>query len=183
MVTILLECGMRIGELCAMPLDCLICDDKHEWYLRFYQMKGKQEYVIPLVDKTVIGTIQAQQEEIHAAWGQSCAYLFPSPQSPLRPHKQQSFRRALNMWAIEHHICDRNAKVWRFQAHQFRHTVGMRLLNNDVPLDVISRLLGHHSLTMTQVYASVRGARLREVLERASLKRRTVNYRGTGRQG
>jgi integrase len=46
MVTILLECGMRIGELCVMPLDCLICDDKHEWYLHFYQMKGKQEHVI-----------------------------------------------------------------------------------------------------------------------------------------
>jgi integrase/recombinase XerD len=178
MVTILLECGMRIGELCAMSLDCLICDDKHEWYLRFYQMKGKQEHVIPLVDKTVIGTIQAQQEEIRAVWGQTCPYLFPSPQSPLRPHKQQSFRRAINMWAVEHNICDRNKKVWRFQAHQFRHTVGMRLLNNDVPLDVISRLLGHHSLTMTQVYASVRGARLREVLERATLKRRTVDYRG-----
>lgn len=178
MVTILLECGMRISELCTLPPDCLICDDKHEWYLRLYQMKGKQEHVIPLVDTKVIGTIQAQQEEIRAAWGHTCPYLFPSPQSSLRPYQQQAFRRALNLWALEHNICDRNQKVWRFQAHQFRHTVGMRLLNEDVPLDVISRLLGHHSLTMTQVYASVRGARLREVLERVFFKRRTVNYRG-----
>ncbi len=178
MVTILLECGMRISELCTLPLDCLICDDKHEWYLRFYQMKGKQEHVIPLVENKVIGTIQAQQEEMRAVWGHACPYLFASSHSPLRPHQQQSFRRSLNRWAMEQNICDRNKKLWRFQAHQFRHTVGMRLLNEDVPLDVISRLLGHHSLTMTQVYASVRGARLREVLERASLKRRTVNYRG-----
>jgi integrase len=47
MVTILLECGLRISELCTLPFDCLICDDKHEWYLKFYQMKLKQEHVIP----------------------------------------------------------------------------------------------------------------------------------------
>ena len=47
MVTILLECGLRISELCMLHFDCLICDDKHEWYLKFYQMKLKQEHVDP----------------------------------------------------------------------------------------------------------------------------------------
>ena len=61
MVTILLECGMRISELCSLPLDCLINDNKHHWYLRSYQMKSKQEHLIPLVNDTVVGAIQAQQ--------------------------------------------------------------------------------------------------------------------------
>src|SRR5437667_2957000 len=47
MVTILLECGMRINELLALPLDCLIHDDRHDWYLRFYQSKSYKEQVIP----------------------------------------------------------------------------------------------------------------------------------------
>src|SRR5258708_5430990 len=38
MVTILLECGLRISELCTLPFDCLVCDDKHEWYLKFSQI-------------------------------------------------------------------------------------------------------------------------------------------------
>ncbi|MGZ3624470.1 MAG: tyrosine-type recombinase/integrase, partial [Ktedonobacteraceae bacterium] len=61
MVTILLEVGMRINELCALELSCLICDDKHDWYLRFYQSKSQKEHVVPLVDEQVI---QAQQQEI-----------------------------------------------------------------------------------------------------------------------
>ncbi len=61
MVTILLECGLRINELCQLPLDSLINDDKHQWYLRIYQSKLHQEHIIPLIDETVVEVIQAQQ--------------------------------------------------------------------------------------------------------------------------
>jgi integrase/recombinase XerD len=178
MVVILLECGMRINELCSLPLDCLIRDDRHDWYLRFYQSKSHREQVIPLVDEKVIGTIQAQQEEIRAQWGQTCPYLFPSPRSHLRPYQQMTFSIALNAWAVKQEIKDRTGKLYHFTAHQFRHTVGMRLINENVPLEVISRLLGHRSLRMTQVYARVRDAELRRELERVARKRKTVNYQG-----
>ena len=179
MVTILLECGMRICELYALPLDCLICDDKYEWYLRSYQSKLHQEHVIPLVDDTVVGVIQAQQEETRTQWGGSCPYLFPRPKSrtPL-PFMQDNFREALNKWAVEKKIQDRNEKLWRFQSHQFRHTVGMRLINEDVPLEVIRRLFGHHSLHMTARYAQIKETKLRQALERVARSRKTVNYQG-----
>src|SRR5579875_3954271 len=77
MVALLLSVGLRVSELCQLPLDCLICDDKHEWYLRFYQSKTRRELVIPLVEEEVIGAIQVQQQEIRARWGEACAYLFP----------------------------------------------------------------------------------------------------------
>ena len=178
MVTILLECGMRINELCSLPLDCLIRDDRHDWYLRFYQSKSHKEQVIPLVDEKVIGTLQAQQEEIRLQWGQVCPYLFPSPRSHLCPYQQTAFTYALNAWAVKHEIKDRTEKLYHFTAHQFRHTVGMHLMNEDVPLEVISRLLGHRSLSMTQVYARKRDAELRKDLERAARKSKTVNYQG-----
>src|SRR5258706_15875208 len=54
----------------------------------------------------------------------------------------------------------------------------MRLINADVPLEVISRLLGHRSLEPTRIYANQRAKKLREVLERVHRKRRTVNDRG-----
>lgn len=86
MVTILLECGLRIGELCLLPLDCLICDDKHEWYLRLYQRKFSKEHIIPLVDEKVVEIIQAQQQEMRNRWGNTCFYLFPSPTSHTKPY-------------------------------------------------------------------------------------------------
>lgn len=182
MVTVLLECGLRLMEVCTLTLDCLICDDKHEWYLQCYQAKSKKEHIIPLVDDVVIGAIQAQQQEIRARWGKKCPYLFPSRHSvhrpTPRPFQQTTFCDLLNEWAVKSNIKDRNGVLWRFQSHQFRHTVGMRLINEDVSLETISRLFGHNSLTMTQRYARKRKEELRKELERVHRKRKTVDYQG-----
>lgn len=178
MVIILLECGLRVGELCALPSNCLICDDRHEWYLRFYQPKLSQEHIIPLVDEKVVGAIQAQQQEIRARLGNDCSYLFPNPRFSHLPCKETAFAWAINKWAVEHEIRDSSGKLWRFQSHQFRHTLSMRLINEDVPLEVISRLLGHRSLTMTQVYARIKDKKMRADLERAARTRKTVDFQG-----
>jgi len=182
MVTILLECGLRISELCTLPFDCLMCDDKHEWYLRFYQIKLKQEHVIPLVNETVVAVIQAQQEDTRTQWGDRSPYLFTRPLKRARgqplPFVRLTFANRLNRWALEKNIRDRQGRLYRLQSHQFRHTVGMRLINDDVPLEVIRRLFGHHTMRMTQVYARMRAAKVREALERAALSRKTVNAAG-----
>jgi hypothetical protein len=176
MVVILLECGLRVGELCTLTPDCLICDDKHEWYLRFYQRKAKKEHIIPLVNEQVIAVIQAQQQEIRNQYGAGWPWLFPRPRQPRQAYRQNIFANILNTWALEQEIRDRNGNLWRFQSHQFRHTVGMRLINQNVPLEVISRLFGHDSLHMTERYARKRAAQVRAELLR--VQRRTVDYRG-----
>lgn len=176
MVLILLECGLRVGELCTLTPDCLICDDKHEWYLRFYQRKAKKEHIIPLVNEQVIAVIQAQQQEIRNQYGAGWPWLFPRPRQPHQAYRQNIFANILNTWALEQEIRDRNGNLWRFQSHQFRHTVGMRLINQNVPLEVISRLFGHDSLRMTERYARKRAAQVRAELLR--VQRRTVDYRG-----
>jgi integrase len=179
MVTILLECGMRVSELCTLSLNnCLIHDDRNEWYLRTYQSKSHKEHIIPLVNEKVVGAIQAQQQEIREQWGDECPYLFPSSRFHKLPFKQTPFLRALNTWAFKERISDQQGNLYHFQSHQFRHAVGMRLINDDVSLDTISRLLGHGSLRMTERYARKRAENVRADLERAHRKRRTVNYQG-----
>ncbi len=178
MVVILLECGMRISELCTLPLDCLIYDDRHDWYLRFYQLKSKREHIIPLVNKTVVGVIQAQQQEIRQRYGQSCPYLFPSMKTHTLPFKQLTFSKKLNKWAIKMDIRDSAGKLYRFQSHQFRHSVGMRLMNDDIPLDIISRLLGHRTVGTTRIYAQMRPEKVQEELKRLARKRKTINSQG-----
>jgi len=110
--------------------------------------------------------------------GKYCPYLFPSPTSYTKPYLQNTFPNQLNRGAAKQDIRDRTGKRYRITAHQFRHTVGMRLLNDGVPIEVISRLLGHKSLMMTQVYARVRDNKMRRDLERVALKRKTVDAQG-----
>jgi integrase/recombinase XerD len=178
MVVILLECGLRINECCGLPLNCLTCEDKQHRFLHFYQIKSKQEHIIPIVEEAVIKTIQTQQQFIREQHGFESPYLFPSIKSHLLPFKIGTFTQILNKWAREQNIRDAKGELYRFETHQFRHTVGMRLINDDVPIDIISRLFGRHSLMMTQIYAQKRDEQVAEDLERARRKHKTVDYQG-----
>jgi hypothetical protein len=49
--------------------------------------------------------------------------------------------------------------------HQFRHTIGTRMINNDVPLPAIQRMLDHDSPEMTLRYARIKDQTLRREWE------------------
>ena len=75
-------------------------------------------------------------------------------------------------------IRDASGMLYHFTAHQFRHTVAMRLIDDDIPLDVVSKLLGHRHLRSTEGYARVRDSKVRKELERVARKYKIVNYQG-----
>jgi hypothetical protein len=58
--------------------------------------------------------------------------------------------------------------------HQFRHTLWTRLINNDVPLEVVRVILDHESLAMSGHCARLKDQTVRKHLERA----RKVNCQG-----
>lgn len=66
---------------------------------------------------------------------------------------------------------------WNFQTHQFRHTVGTRMINNDVQQHIVQRYLGHDSSQMTSVYAHIHDATLRKQIDKY-LDTKVVNING-----
>ena len=50
-------------------------------------------------------------------------------------------------------------------AHQFRHTLGTRLINSGVPQHVVQRILGHASPGMTAVYAQLHDTTIRAAFD------------------
>ena len=77
-----------------------------------------------------------------------------------------TFNKYLNSFAKEKNICDSSGNVWRFQPHQFRHTVGTNMINNGVPQHIVQRYLGHESPEMTMVYAHIHDQTLRKEIEK-----------------
>jgi hypothetical protein len=63
----------------------------------------------------------------------------------------------------------------RVTAHQFRHTLGTRMINNEVSLDVVQRMLDHGSPEMTARYATIKDQTLRREWERFQQR---INVRG-----
>jgi integrase len=160
MVLILQECGMRISELLQLPLDCLTQDARGTFFLRYLQGKMRREHTIP-ISKEIVRVVQEQQQAVRSA-GQSSTLLFPSPRGGVI--KQNSFAQRINRLAYDHQIRDANGKLFRFQSHQFRHTVGTRMINLGVPHHFIQRYLGHSGPEMTSRYAHIHDATMREKL-------------------
>ena len=53
MFLILIECGMRISELCQIRFDCIKQDSRGDFFLEYYQFKLKKDIVIPISIQTV----------------------------------------------------------------------------------------------------------------------------------
>ncbi len=60
--------------------------------------------------------------------------------------------------------------------HQFRHTLGTRLINSGVPQHVVQKLPGHASRRMIAHYARIHDSTIREAFDR--YQRQRVNIAG-----
>lgn len=64
-----------------------------------------------------------------------------------------------------------------FQSHQFRHTVGTRMINNGVPQHIVQRYLGHECPQMTMRCAHIFDETLRKEIEKFH-ESTVVNFQG-----
>jgi integrase len=182
MVLVIQECGLRVGELCLLPLDCLKKDEKGRYRLQFIRWKMKQEDIIP-ISVELAEVIKEQQQYIKNYFGDKFSYLFCSRKRAKEFHPipeviaSRAFINSLKKLAEECEIRDRSGKIWNFQSHQFRHTVGTRMINNGVPQHIIQRYLGHQTPDMTSVYAYIFDETLRKKIEKYH-ESTVVNFQG-----
>lgn len=183
-ILVMQECGLRIGELCQLPFDCLKQDTKERYFVQFRRWKMKKETTLP-ISIELSKVIQEQQQYIRNNLGEEYEYLFCGRSGgnnkcfpPVsRPMTMQSFVDCLRKLAEEFDIRDKSGKRWHFQSHQFRHTVGTRMINNGVPQHIVQRYLGHESPQMTMVYAHIHDETLRKEVEKYH-ESRVVNFQG-----
>jgi site-specific recombinase XerD len=159
-ILILQECGMRISELLQLPVDCLTQDARGVHYLRYMQGKVKRENAIP-ISLEIARIIQEQQAE-GRNHDKPSMWLFPNERGGVI--KQATFAHRINRLAYDHDIRDATGKLFRFQSHQFRHTVGTRMINLGVPHHIIQRYLGHRGPEMTSRYAHIHDSTMQDKL-------------------
>jgi integrase len=166
MTLVLEECGMRIGEACVLRQDCLSRDEEGDYFLRYQQPKMRKELQIP-VSRELAAVIQEQQRVVRDSWGTGTPWLFVNRRGgPVAPHL---YRHAINELAHRHRVCDASGVLFRVHPHGFRHSVGTRMINSDVPQHVVQRFLGHESPSMTARYAHIHDS---------TMKRKLAEYRG-----
>jgi hypothetical protein len=128
----------------------------------------KREALVPISDD-IAAAIRTHCQLVSEEYSRR-AVLFPrSRNNPdgLWPTNSAAAQHALKRWIKECNVVDESGALVHITAHQFRHTLGTRLINHDVPQEVVRKLLDHTSTAMTAHYARLHDTTVREHWERA----------------
>jgi hypothetical protein len=91
-----------------------------------------------------------------------------------KPLSATVYRQQLRRWLASCEVRDEHGQPVQLTPHQWRHTFATRLINRDVPQEVVRVLLDHDSHQMTAHYARLHDQTIRQHWERA----RKVNVQG-----
>lgn len=178
LVIVLMETGLRANDACHLPFNPLLEDSSGWPCLRFYARKVSEDQLVPLSGRAA-AAIRDQQAVVRAEWPSATPWLFPDPLRRFgepEPFRYSLLGTRLKSWQRRIGLHDEAGEPVVVTAHQFRHTVGTRLINAGVPQHVVQRLLGHASPGMTAVYARLHDSTIRAAFDTYQQKR--VNLAG-----
>jgi integrase len=167
LVVVMIETGLRGGDACNLPFNPVLTDSSGWPCLRFEAVKVRAEQMIPLSAKAA-AAIGAQQDHVRERWPAGSPWLFPGiagNDDGLQPYSHSTFTRQLAHWQRVIGLRDQASQPVTVTGHQFRHTLGTRLINSGVPQHVVQKLLGHASPGMTSHYAKIHDATIREAFD------------------
>jgi integrase/recombinase XerD len=156
MLELLYGCGLRVSELVGLDTDRVDLPNQQVRVIG----KGNKERRVPMGDEA--------RERLHSylggprlAWtaGRPTPAVFVNQRG--RRLSRESVWRTVKRWTAAAGVRE------RVTPHTFRHSFATHLLEGGADLRVVQALLGHASISTTQLYTHLTGERVREVYARA----------------
>jgi integrase/recombinase XerD len=153
LLEVLYGSGARISEAVGLAVDDL---DAGAGLVRLHG-KGGKERVVPLGRYALdaVDAYRVRARPVLAARGRGTAAVFLNARGG--PLSRQS------AWAILAAAAERAGLAARVSPHTLRHSFATHLLEGGADVRVVQELLGHASVTTTQLYTRVTADTLREV--------------------
>ncbi len=151
-VELLFATGLRISELCHLRPDRV---DLEQGILCI-RGKGSKERYIQIANTAVLH----QVKRYRAHWRkeiQAEQFFFLNRYG--KRYSEQSARKMIKKYARQAGIC------LNITPHMFRHTFATLLLEEDVDIRYIQKMLGHSSILTTQIYTEVASRKQMEILK------------------
>ena len=161
LLELLYAAGLRISEALRLDLEDLSFDGAHVRVIG----KGDRERLVP-VGEVALGAIRAWLDGPRPAL-LAANHVQPHRGGPVflaRTGKRLARQQA---WAIVKRAAAAAGLNDRVSPHTLRHSFATHLLEGGADLRIVQELLGHASISTTQLYTHVTGERIREVYARA----------------
>ena len=146
---LLFATGMRVSELCSLK------NTDVDLSVRLVRIMGKgaRERIIQLTNDEVVAALIAYQKQ------DTTSDEFFLTNRVGHRLSEQSVRQIINKY-----VKKANLKI-HVTPHMFRHTFATLLLEEDVDIRYIQKILGHSSIITTQIYTHVSTRQQRLILE------------------
>lgn len=141
---VLYGAGLRVSEVCALDDGDLDRDRYGTWTVTVRRGKGGKTRLVPLHDAAARALTAWQQARVR--FGSTTAVFVNAGGQRLTP---RSVQRLTRRWCIAAGVAAHATP------HTLRHSFATHLLDGQVDLRSIQELLGHASLSSTQVYTKV----------------------------
>ncbi|MCX8676616.1 MULTISPECIES: site-specific tyrosine recombinase XerD [unclassified Apibacter] len=149
-------CGLRVSELINLRLSDLYLDEN---FIRVIG-KGNKQRLVPVSDWT-IKYINLYKDSIRI-------HLTPKPKCEdilfLNRRGGQLTREMI--FIIIKNIAEKAGIKKKVSPHTFRHSFATVLLKNGADLRSIQQMLGHESITTTEIYTHLDNQQLRDTIEK-----------------
>jgi integrase/recombinase XerC len=151
MLELAYSCGLRCEEVVSLDLGAL----DHEGEQLRVRGKGGRERLVPVGEpaRRAVERYEARGRHVLAADRSERAFFLSKSGRRL---SNSDVTRRLGLWVRE------AALAGGVSPHSLRHSFATHLLEGGADLRTIQELLGHSSISTTQIYTRVDAARLRE---------------------
>jgi len=154
MLETLYGCGLRVSELTDLRLSDLYFDED---FIKVTGKGDKQRFVpISTINKKYIN-IYRQEVRVHQKVQKEFEDIL------FLNRRGRQLTRAM-IFTIIKQLADKTGLKKSISPHTFRHSFATHLLQNGADLRAIQQMLGHESITTTEVYMHVDRTHLADVL-------------------
>lgn len=150
-IEVLFATGVRISELCNIRMEDINFDDMSIHIMG----KGAKERIVQIANEEVVGLLYAYIDEFSYDIA-NVGYLFVTKNATR--FSEQAARNMIKKYALASGIRS------RLTPHMFRHAFATYLLEEDVDIRYIQKMLGHSSISTTQIYCYVAVEKQKQIL-------------------
>lgn len=150
-IELLFSTGMRVSELCQLKDNNINLKEQNIRILG----KGAKERIIQIGNPDVLHALSLYRSLFKEQIEFSGYFFINKLGNPL---SEQSVRLLLSHYEKELNLPQ------HITPHMFRHTFATKLLEEDVDIRYIQHILGHSSITTTQIYTHIHSNKQKEIL-------------------